>query len=511
MRVATIAVLAMGVLGASVSAQTTRPTSAGSATAPVTRPATTAPATRPALVVPQTPGTHRVTSAYVTVEGKELKLPFVLFLPDTYREKGPKLPVLLFLHGLGECGTDLDAIFYHGPNFELAKNNTFTHSFPMIVISPQCPPRGQRWDRGNMDEHLNALLDQVLPKLNADQDRVYATGLSMGGLGTWYVARNRPSRFAGIAPVSSLELDPAGTSPKLKHTAVLAVTGEGDGAQIDQSRRMVAAIQKQGGLAEHVTGPDGHVVWIKAYAQPRTYEWLLLNHRGQPLPADETWPEKRGIHAMSAAPTTQPAQRIDYLLRLPSDLKFPQRNRPMLAYFADPERFGKYQQNLPLHGPMQFMADTGPGKALPFIVLQVMLPPFSRCTPDDMASIVNVLKNASARYKTDQLYLAGSGEAADLALQMSRMADVKAAAVVLDVAANTRFEPATPEKGTSTVVLAVTNRADGDVHTRLKTLVEHSSEGSELAVQSQTDEQSAFFYPDLYQQLLKIRIKPERR
>ena len=139
--------------------------------------------------MPQKPGTHRLACT-VRVDGKPLKLPYVLFLPDGYKAKGPKTPVLLFLHGLGETGTDLDAIFYHGPNFELEKqgNTKFRKEFPMIVISPQCPPRGQRWDRGNMDQYINALLDQILPQLNVDLDRVYATGLSMGGLGTRRVA-----------------------------------------------------------------------------------------------------------------------------------------------------------------------------------------------------------------------------------------------------------------------------------------------------------------------------------
>ena len=162
------------------------------------------PATQPSTALPQSPGTHRL-SCTVRVDDKPMKLPYVLFLPDSYQAKGPKTPILLFLHGLGETGTDLDAIFYHGPNFELEKpgNDKFRHNFPMIVISPQCPPRGQRWDRDNMDQYLNALLDEVLPRLNVDLDRVYATGLSMGGLGTWCVARDRPDRYAAIMPISS--------------------------------------------------------------------------------------------------------------------------------------------------------------------------------------------------------------------------------------------------------------------------------------------------------------------
>src|SRR5512133_2096261 len=168
---------------------------------PSPTPATTAPVTRPALVIPQSPGTHRL-AVWVTVDGKEMKLPFVLFLPERYklREKGEKIPALVFLHGGGESGTDLDAIFLHGPMYELSRraNEPFGRDFPMAVIAPQCPPRGQRWDRGNMDEHVNAMLDEVLPQLNVDPDRVYATGLSMGGLGTWHVTRDRPERFAAI-------------------------------------------------------------------------------------------------------------------------------------------------------------------------------------------------------------------------------------------------------------------------------------------------------------------------
>ncbi len=101
-------------------------------------------------------------------------------------------PLLLFLHGLGECGSDINRVKKHGPP-KLIENGK---RFPFVVVSPQCP-RGSRWEAWR----LSVLLDEVINKNDIDEERVYITGLSMGGFGTWDLAAYSPERFAAIAPI----------------------------------------------------------------------------------------------------------------------------------------------------------------------------------------------------------------------------------------------------------------------------------------------------------------------
>ncbi|WP_257237191.1 prolyl oligopeptidase family serine peptidase [Nostoc sp. 'Peltigera malacea cyanobiont' DB3992] len=133
---------------------------------------------------------------------------YLLFLPDGVRAGGgdrketqqPLLPTILFLHGAGQRGSNLDDVKKQG----IAKIVEQQPDFPFIVISPQCP-RGEYWNV----ERLSALLDKAIPGEKpqsgyasyVDPDRVYLTGLSMGGYGTWHLAAAQPQRFAAIAPI----------------------------------------------------------------------------------------------------------------------------------------------------------------------------------------------------------------------------------------------------------------------------------------------------------------------
>ena len=121
-----------------------------------------------------------------------MKLNYLLFLPEGYESSGEKKwPLMLFLHGAGESGNDLEKVKLHGP----PKIVGHKKDFPFIVVSPQSPGRG--WN----PDTLNALLDDVVAHNRVDPDRVYLTGLSMGGFGTWALAAAHPDRFAAIAPI----------------------------------------------------------------------------------------------------------------------------------------------------------------------------------------------------------------------------------------------------------------------------------------------------------------------
>ena len=123
----------------------------------------------------------------------KVTMKYLLYLPKDYEQK-PSWPLLLFLHGAGERGDDLNVVKKHGPPKLIDQGK----QFPFIVVSPQCPS-GKWWE----PFELSALLDEIVEKYKVDQDRIYVTGLSMGGFGTWALAAHSPSRFAAIVPICS--------------------------------------------------------------------------------------------------------------------------------------------------------------------------------------------------------------------------------------------------------------------------------------------------------------------
>lgn len=125
-----------------------------------------------------------------------MKLNYLLHLPADYKSKADggdkKWPLLVFLHGAGERGSELNRVKSHGPP-KLVENDA---DFPFVLISPQCPGGGF-WNT----EHLLQLIQSTIEEHNIDPDRVYLTGLSMGGFGSWALAAEAPEMFAAVAPV----------------------------------------------------------------------------------------------------------------------------------------------------------------------------------------------------------------------------------------------------------------------------------------------------------------------
>jgi len=206
---------------------------------------------------------------------------YQLFLPSFF-EKGEPLPLMLFLHGAGERGEDLDKVKQWGPPRFLPERP----DFPFIVISPQCP-KGQWWDL----VVLTALIDQIERTYAIDSDRIVVTGLSMGGYGSWGLAAASPGRFAAIAPVCGGG-DPE-TADSLVGIPVWNFHGSADNVVPEQrSLEMVAAIVAAGGeRVKHTSYAGvGHDSWKRAYSGDRLWYWLLAQRRGavaDPLISEE--------------------------------------------------------------------------------------------------------------------------------------------------------------------------------------------------------------------------------
>jgi predicted peptidase len=210
---------------------------------------------------------------FETTISRTVKLQYLLFLPEGYETSEKKTwPLILFLHGAGESGSNINLVKKHGP----PKIVETKKDFPFIVVSPQSPKFG--WDA----EALIALLDDVSKTHRVDLDRVYVTGLSMGGFGTWELAGKYPDRFAAAVPICG-----GGNrlwSRNLKSIPIWVFHGAKDTAvALAESERMVQAVEKAGGTNIKMTVyPDaGHDSWTETYNNPQLYEWLLQQKRGQ--------------------------------------------------------------------------------------------------------------------------------------------------------------------------------------------------------------------------------------
>jgi predicted peptidase len=201
---------------------------------------------------------------------RRIDMKYLLYLPKAY-DSQETWPLLLFLHGAGERGSDIELVKKHGPPKLIAMGK----DLPFIVVSPQCP-KGRWWEASE----LSALLDEIGAKYKVDTDRVYVTGLSMGGFGTWRLAFYSPERFAAIAPICGGG-EEKHWAQRIAPIPTWVFHGAKDTAvPLERSERMVAALKKAGGHPKLTVYPDaGHDSWTQTYNNPEFYAWLLEQRR----------------------------------------------------------------------------------------------------------------------------------------------------------------------------------------------------------------------------------------
>jgi predicted peptidase len=205
-----------------------------------------------------------------------IRLPYLLGLPPGYNE-GQVWPLILFLHGAGERGHDLELLKLHGLPYNLAQGD----ELPFVIVSPQCPP-DEWWP--DYHEVLIGLVDEISASYAVDTRRVYLTGLSMGGMGTWYLAQHYPERFAAIAPICGgmpWYIDAEAAAERIKSLPVWAFHGaKDDRVPLEESQKMVDALQACGADVQFTVYPDlDHNSWTATYANPELYRWLLAHER----------------------------------------------------------------------------------------------------------------------------------------------------------------------------------------------------------------------------------------
>ena len=203
-------------------------------------------------------------------EGK-WEFPFVEYSTET---KNEKVPLIVQLHGAGERGAgrdDLEKVDVHGFSKYLKKAE-----HDCIVIMPQCP-EDTFWVA--RIESIVKFIEHLIKEFNVDENRVYLTGLSMGGYGTWFTSMARPDLFAAIAPVCGGGM--AWNAGVLKMPVWVFHGADDTVVSPMQSDEMVSAL-KENEVELKYTRIDGvgHNVWDNAYSQ-ELFEWLLSKKRGK--------------------------------------------------------------------------------------------------------------------------------------------------------------------------------------------------------------------------------------
>ncbi|MBN1488195.1 MAG: prolyl oligopeptidase family serine peptidase [Anaerolineae bacterium] len=217
---------------------------------------------------------HTITKQFTTTQ----QLKYWLFLPQGYdQEQQKNWPLILYLHGIGSRGDDLEMLKKNG----IPKIVQTYEDFPFIAIAPLCPMY-TRWS--NHIEILGALLDGIADKYKVDEDRVYVTGLSMGGFGTWHMALAYPHRFAAIAPICGGGKKYLGFPERtceFRHLPIWVFHGTQDKiVPIEESVCMVEALKACDGKVRFTVYPNGtHDVWTETYDNPELYTWFLQHQR----------------------------------------------------------------------------------------------------------------------------------------------------------------------------------------------------------------------------------------
>ena len=232
---------------------------------------------------------HRV----VAVDGVSYK--YQVFVPNDWTPD-KKWPVILFLHGAGKRGADGTRQTEEGLPEVLRRKP----DFPAVVVMPQCRRRTW-WGEPAMEAQTFKALEDSMEGLNGDPDRIYLTGLSMGGFGTWAFGYKYPKRFAALVPVCGGVMDrrfpapswhPAARAPedpyretaaKISHVPVWAFHGDTDrSVSVSESRKLNEALLAVGGNVKYTEYPGvGHRSWDRAYAENDLIPWLLSQSKNQ--------------------------------------------------------------------------------------------------------------------------------------------------------------------------------------------------------------------------------------
>lgn len=224
---------------------------------------------RPGVQVPQRHLVKQGSGANAVM----IPINYLLYLPPDYTEHST-WPLVVYLHGAGSRGRDLELVRREW----LPEQITQGKEYNFILLSPQCP-NNSRWSPSLIAE----LTEHISSSLSVDRDRVYLTGYSLGGSGTWETASHDPGRFAAIAPLcGGIDVEQA---ERLKNIPIWAFHGDKDDVvPIKRSQEIVDAVRNCGGHVKFTVYPGaGHGISGTTYQDSQFFEWLLAQRRTRSL------------------------------------------------------------------------------------------------------------------------------------------------------------------------------------------------------------------------------------
>jgi predicted peptidase len=197
---------------------------------------------------------------------------FLLYLPPDYAASEKRWPLLLYLHGGSLRGDDLEKLKSYGLAALLDKDL----SIPFVVVSPQCPA-DQNWEaRGDA---VVRLVDNIAATYSIDPDRIYVTGHSLGGRGTWFLAYKHPEKFAAIVPMAAAPADAAWAKQIAKVPAWVFHGTKDDLEPFDRTEKFVATLKKLGADVKLTPLPDRDHYILDTYENKEIYDWLLTHSK----------------------------------------------------------------------------------------------------------------------------------------------------------------------------------------------------------------------------------------
>jgi poly(3-hydroxybutyrate) depolymerase len=221
--------------------------------------------------------------ARVFTNGATLPLPYRLFIPSNY-DATLSYPLVMFLHGSGSIGTDNLSQLVDQPEPLVFVSYGHQVTAPAFFVAPQLNPAYGNWSE--IEPQLIALLAALSQEFPVDTNRLYITGLSLGGIGTWGLLADYPRLFAAAVPMSGS--GNPGAASIFKDVPVWDFHSlTDDTVSVSGSEDMIQALRAVGGTpiyTEYATG--GHAIWLQAYSTPGLVEWTMAQSRLAPGTAD---------------------------------------------------------------------------------------------------------------------------------------------------------------------------------------------------------------------------------
>lgn len=209
---------------------------------------------------------------FTPVKEKTLAFQYFLTAPSGFDPVKESLPLIVFLHGAGERGYDIEQVKIHGIP-KLFANDENYHRLRVITLSPQCPP-DKVWN--HLAFELMELIEYIASEYNADRRRISLTGLSMGGFGTWEMGLTFPGFFAALAPICGG--GQAWRASVLHSVPIRAFHGDLDSVvPVARTQEMIKAVENAGGTPSFTVFKNtDHDSWTQTYESTDLIEWLAV-------------------------------------------------------------------------------------------------------------------------------------------------------------------------------------------------------------------------------------------